>query len=245
MYVKLACLLIVALLAAPRPGAAQEPKGPRALQGQWKLVSVETGGNANVLSTGQPRWLVKGDKVFYGGDELAVLVADAGANPKTIDLKFRTTKKTYEGIYTIDKDTLKICLNGQTDGVKDRPATFATRDQANRRLLVFQRDRADSDPNAGLSGFVGMMLQFDMNKNQVVVTQPLEGSPAFRAGLKKDDIIVRVAATAATDLRTTIEAVRQARPGTELTLRINRAGKEQDVTVRVGVIPFHYLAVLE
>src|SRR5205807_20723 len=132
------------------------------------------------------------------------------------DVRFLATKKTYEGIYTVDNDTLKICLNGLADGVKDRPGDFTTKDNANRRLLVFQRDKPDGNPNAGLSGFVGIMLQFDMNNNQVVVVQPLDGSPAFKAGLKKDDVIVRVAATAATDLRTTIDAVRQARPGTEL-----------------------------
>jgi len=38
----------------------------------------------------------QGDKVYYGGDELAVLVAGAGATPKTIDLQFPGTKKTYE-----------------------------------------------------------------------------------------------------------------------------------------------------
>ena len=69
MHAKLACLLTVALLATPRPAVAQE-KGPRELQGQWKLVSVETGGNASAM-TAQPRWLVKGDKVLYGGDDVS------------------------------------------------------------------------------------------------------------------------------------------------------------------------------
>jgi len=45
----------------------------------------------------------------------------------------------------------------------------------------------------------------------------------------------------ATDLQTTVRTIRQVKPGTELTLRIRRGEKEQDVKVKVGVLPFFLL----
>src|SRR5262245_63057715 len=80
-------LLCVACLAnaAPRP---DDPKVPDELQGTWKLVSVEAEGTANEpLGGGSPRWVVKGDKVFYGGEEIIKLTADGTTTPRVIDLK--------------------------------------------------------------------------------------------------------------------------------------------------------------
>jgi hypothetical protein len=42
-------------------------------------------------------------------------------------------------------------------------------------------------------------------------------------------------------LQETIELVRQLKPGSEAVMRIRRAGKEQDITVKVGVAPFVFL----
>lgn len=41
--------------------------------------------------------------------------------------------------------------------------------------------------------------------------------------------------------RTTTDAVRQAKPGTKLLFHIRRGGREQNVTVKVGVLPFSLL----
>jgi hypothetical protein len=47
-----------------------------------------------------------------------------------------------------------------------------------------------------------------------------------------------VGSDAAADLQQTVNLVRQLKPGSDAVLRVCRAGKEQDITVKVGVAPF-------
>ncbi|HVS38870.1 MAG TPA: PDZ domain-containing protein, partial [Gemmataceae bacterium] len=186
---------------------------------------------------------IQGTKVRYAGDELASLSADPKASPPSIDLTFSDSKKTYEGIYSIDKDTLKICLNARSEGVKERPQDFAADDKDNLRLLVFQREKPDSAE--GAPAFVGLMLRFDADAKEVIVQSALEKSPAEKAGLKKDDVVLKVGDTDATDLQTTVNAVRRMTPGAELKLHLRRDGKEMDVAVKVTVLPFGLLMQLD
>jgi uncharacterized protein (TIGR03067 family) len=237
-------LLGVACLAdaAPRP---DEPKVPDELQGTWKLVSVETEGTANApLGGGSPRWVVKGDKILYGGEEVIKLTADASTTPRVIDLKFRDPDRVYEGIYTVEKDKLKVCLNKKTEGAKDRPGMFSTKDQSDWVLLTFDREKAaPANATEGLTAFAGVRLRKGDN-DETVIDAPIKDSPADKAGLKRDDIVLKVGATAASDLDATVKAVRAAKPGDKLDFRITRDGKEMTVTVKVGVLPFSLVAGL-
>ena len=52
------------------------------------------------------------------------------------------------------------------------------------------------------------------------------------------DIVARIGATAPSTVREAFDQVRQARPGTDLTVRVRRGDKEQDISVRVRVVPF-------
>jgi uncharacterized protein (TIGR03067 family) len=248
MLTKIACLfpVIVWFLSAAQPGGAQAQKGPADLQGVWKLVSVESNGTATDFTDRQPRWVIKDKKVLYAGEELAALTVDPATTPKVIDLSFRSSKKVYEGIYAVEEDTLKVCVNTQTDGVKERPQTFTTKDKEHWRLLVFKRDKAGAENETeGLSGFVGLVLGIDKEREEVNVNDTIDDSPAKKAGLRKDDVVLKVAGGAVTDLRSAVDAVRQAKPGSMLTFRIRRDGKESDVTVKVGVLPFSVLAQLD
>jgi uncharacterized protein (TIGR03067 family) len=228
--------------AAPAP---PEEKGPAELQGAWKLTGLESGGEERDLGTTRVRWVIKGDKVLYGGEEWAVLAADPKATPKTFDLTLADGKKTFEGVYSVEDDTLKICLNGQSGGVKERPQEFTTQDKPNLRLLVFKRDKSDAGDKEGATGYVGLMLRIDKDKNEVVVTDAFEGSPAKKAGLQKDDVVLKAGATEGTDLRAVVDAVRRCKPGDEIVFRVRRDGKEKEITVKTGVLPFALFAQLE
>jgi uncharacterized protein (TIGR03067 family) len=236
-----AVLLVAALaLAASSPAEAGAEKALAALQGTWTLVSLESDGEVQEFPDRPPRWVIKGKDVRYAGQPLAALAIDPTTTPRNIDLTFRNPKRVYEGVYAVDGDTLKVCVNRLTEGVKERPLGFATRGKRDWRLLIFKRDKAGAgDGVEGLPGFVGMALQG--GGKELLVSQVLDGSPAKKAGLKKDDVLLQVGATEATDLRTAVEAVRRARPGSQLTLRVRRGGEERDLTVRVGVLPFHLL----
>jgi uncharacterized protein (TIGR03067 family) len=197
------------------------------------------------IGGGEPRWVIKGDKILYGGVELAQLSADSSTSPKVIDLKMRDPERVYEGIYSVEKNVLKVCLNKRSDGPKNRPSKLATKDQEDWVMLRFEHEKAaPAQPTEGLSGFVGIAIRAGENQ-EVVVDSPLKGSPAEKAGLKKGDVILKVGATAATDLQTTIKAVRDVKPGAKLEIRISRDGKESTITVTVGPFPFHYVVGLE
>src|SRR5262249_3763946 len=116
MLVTCAYFLGVLFLTADDLKAAPAKQGPAELQGKWKLQSLEIDGVADDLGGAQPRWVIKGNKVRYGGEELAQLTADATTTPKILDLSFVNPKRVYEAIYVVDQDTLKICLNKQTEG---------------------------------------------------------------------------------------------------------------------------------
>src|SRR5204862_3180993 len=88
------------------------------LEGTWKLVSGELDGQ-EVELTEDVRWVIKDGQVSYGGEPLAAMMIYAASTPAGIDLSFREPKNTYEGIFALDKDKLKICVNTSTTGPKD------------------------------------------------------------------------------------------------------------------------------
>ena len=68
---------------------------------------------------------------------------------------------------------------------------------------------------------------------------------AEKAGLKKGDVVLKVGATPATDLMTTIQAVRQIKPGAKVEFQVRRDGKEMTIAVTVGVFPLPFTIGLE
>lgn len=231
------CFFVV-FLAAPLVAAE-----PADLQGGWKLVAVETDAGPANLPDAKPALVIKGDKVLHGGQEIARLSADPAADPKVIDLRFDKPDRTYEGIYSLDKDTLKVCVNSRSEGVKERPSGFAVDGHPGWRRLTFERVKPE-DATPG-PGFVGLVLMFDEPNKQVVVQSTLDGSPAKGAGFQKGDVVLSIGGAAVETLRGAVDSVRAAKPGAELLLKVRRADKEVEVKVKATFIPFAALAGLE
>jgi uncharacterized protein (TIGR03067 family) len=234
-----AAVLSVAAAAADDAGAK---KDLAAMQGTWKLAAVEIDGETGDPSAQParpPRWVIRGNKVYYAGEELALLTVDPAAMPKTVDLTLSKPKRTYEGVYALEEDTLKICLNRTTEGVKERPLGFATKGKADLRLLVFKRlNEPKADAVEHLSGFIGIALGYNKQK-ELVITQLIDDAPAKKAGLKKDDIVLQIDGRDASDLRAAVRAVQECRPRSEITVRVKRGGEDRNIKVKVGVVPFY------
>lgn len=99
---------------------------------------------------------------------------------------------------------------------------------------VFLEPRAASMERSDLAGQfdgIGATVQTDA-QGQLVIVSPMPGSPAEKAGLKANDIIVRVGATEITGMGQT-EAITLIRgpKGTPVTLTILRNGNTFDVTI--------------
>jgi uncharacterized protein (TIGR03067 family) len=211
------------------------------LKGVWRLIGFQVDGKKAFLQEHkQIRWVIKDDKVFYGGEELAKLTLDPATTPKCLDLGLVKSKRVHEGIYQLDKDRLKICVSVITEGVKERPVKFDNEGLEKFRTMLFVRDKPGTELE-GAAGFVGVQLRSDDKTKEIRIVDTIKDSPAQKAGLKKDDVLVRVGSDAAADLQRTINLVRQLKPGSDAVLRVRRAGKERDITVKVGVAPFLFL----
>jgi uncharacterized protein (TIGR03067 family) len=218
-------------------------KAPADLEGTWKLVSISANGEERrAFEDNAPRLVIKGDKVRYAGEPLATLKADPETTPKCLDLHFLSPEQDFEGVFKVEKDTLTVCLAMPSDGAKERPQAFETKDKPNLRLLVFRREKAGvGDGPAGGMGWLGVQIRKADDK--ISVADVFDGSPAKKAGLKKDDVVLKVGATEVTDLQGMVRMIQQARPGSELTFVLQRGGKEKEVKAKVGVLPFHLLLV--
>ena len=238
-----ACLLLffAAALAHAQPAENMIKKELAEMQGVWRLIGFEVDGNEAFLQEHkQIRWVIRDDKVLYGGDVLAKLTLDPAANPKCLDLGFVKSKRVHEGIYKLDKDRLKICVGVMTEGVKERPLKFDNQGIDKYRTMLFVRDKPGTELE-GAAGFVGVQLRIDAKTKEIQIVDTIKDSPAQRAGLKKDDVLLKVGGDAAADLQRTVNLVRQLKPGSDAVLRVRRVGKEQDITVKVGVAPFLFL----
>lgn len=236
------CLLLVtAAQVLAQPDGEKLKKELAELQGVWRLIGFEVDGKEAYLQEHkQLRWVIKSDKVFYGGDELAKLTLDASATPRCLDLTISKTKRVHEGIYALDDKRLKICVAVATEGVKERPAGFDTKGIDKFRTMLFERDKPGTELE-GAAGFVGVQLRLDETTKEIQIVDTIKDSPAQKAGLKKDDSLLKVGDAVTQDLQQTVDLVRQLKPGNDAILRVRRAGKEQDITVKVGVAPFVYL----
>ena len=138
---------------------------------------------------------------------------------------------------------LKICLNRRSDGLKERPDGFELDGHPSWGLLTFEKVK-DGEIVDG-AGYVGLELRFDEETNEVVVVDVFDGAPADKAGLMKDDVLLDVGGSKVTGIRQAVEAVRRAKPGEGLSLRIRRADKEQYANVKVGLFPLSALLNLQ
>ncbi len=238
------CLLVlfaVIPMAHAQPGGAKQKKDLADMQGVWRLIGFEIDGNEAFLQEHkQLRLVIKGDKVYYGGDALAKLTLDPAANPKCLDFAFVKGDRVLEGIYQVEKDRLKICLGMADGGIKDRPLKFGHKDIDKYRTLILVRDKPGTEMD-GAAGFVGVQLRIDDKTKEIQVIDTIKDSPAQKAGFKKDDVLLKVGNDATGDLQQTVNQVRQLKPGSTATIQIRRAGKEMEIKVKVGVAPLPFL----
>ncbi len=132
------------MLAQPNLLRAEERKaGTDELQGSWMVVSKERNGEKQEA----PKMVLtfKGDKFEAVIDGKAVesgtIKADASKKPKTYSVTitgdFAEKGNTYNGIFVVDGDTLKTCVNTNTG--KEAPTEFATKAGTGHQLIVWKR----------------------------------------------------------------------------------------------------------
>src|SRR5580765_896517 len=141
MCVRFVSLGVVFLLFAALMPAQERSKDLEALQGEWKLVSVEPmlepGASYTVTIKGE-LWTIKAPGILGNGAATTTIKIDPSKNPKTFDLMTKIGDKELRsqlGIYKLDGNTLTVC---QTIGKADRPTEFTSSDR--HMLTVFKRN---------------------------------------------------------------------------------------------------------
>lgn len=110
------------------------------LQGTWKIVSLEIDGQA--MPHGDAQVVVNGSSFTttgMGATYQGTMLVDTAVKPHTLDMVFNAGPEkgnTNRGIFEVDGDVWKLCLN-MTGG--ERPATFATKPGSGIALEILRR----------------------------------------------------------------------------------------------------------
>jgi uncharacterized protein (TIGR03067 family) len=113
-----------------QPGKSDKDK----LQGNWQIVALDLGAMIIKLEDKSTQWKGTFEKeVFFQGDRYGQVghsnsqfKLDETCDPKRITVYSDDGKHIFRGIYAIEGDTLKLCMNG--DGKSTRhPEEFATK----------------------------------------------------------------------------------------------------------------------
>ncbi|MGL6073920.1 MAG: TIGR03067 domain-containing protein [Fimbriiglobus sp.] len=143
---------------------AQEPKKPTAppeelqkLQGTWNLVSWETAGKALNAATLKKRTAFIGANVLMFREDgkiyqAGLLTLDPSKKPARIDLPIKEGEKKDTillGIYSLEGDTLKICLDVEGES---RPKEFQTADKENFQLITLKKPKRPADETIEIVG---------------------------------------------------------------------------------------------
>ena len=104
------------------------------LQGKWQIMSITMEGKVfkreDKLDVWKETFL---NDLLIQGDRLGQVQADKGKfklddtrKPKQITIQDQDGKLSFRGIYAIEGDTLKVCINGDGTDVR-RPEEFVTK----------------------------------------------------------------------------------------------------------------------
>jgi uncharacterized protein (TIGR03067 family) len=121
----------------------QTAKDAEALKSKWEVVSSEFEGKpANDAYKPGTLIVIEGDELYFtdgfAQSSKAKFKLDATAKPKSIDIGVgKGEKKVAEGIYSLDKDALKLCVSLEGK----RPKEFKTKSGDNTNLFVLKRQK--------------------------------------------------------------------------------------------------------
>jgi uncharacterized protein (TIGR03067 family) len=134
------------LAGADRPQEAAEWKK---LEGTWKIVLLDSDGERFEGGFSSfDRIVIEKRKLIAKGpqrtQEWGTLTIDLSTSPKLMDLKEAAEAakgNTAEGIYEVEGDRLRVCLDRKSTDVKERPTQFPTEPQKGVLYLVLEREK--------------------------------------------------------------------------------------------------------
>jgi S1-C subfamily serine protease len=98
-------------------------------------------------------------------------------------------------------------------------------------MLLVTAARAEDKP-----GFLGVQLKADDN-GKIQITGLVEDGPAGKAGLKADDVIVKLDGKDVGEVAEFVKAIKAHKAGDKITLQVLRDGKEMEIKITLGEAP--------
>jgi len=142
----LAAFLLGLVCTLPAVAEDAVQKDQKQLQGTWLVTGAEKDGQAFDRIKGG-KLTVKDSNftiVTAGGVELkGDLRLDPAKKPRQLDLAHQEgllRDKTWEGIYDLDGDDLKLCY-AEADSGKPRPSEFKTEPDSRLLLVIMKREK--------------------------------------------------------------------------------------------------------
>lgn len=120
------------------------------LQGKWQVVSIafddkvikREGVPQEWKDTFEKELFVEGDRFGQVGNSNASINLDETRDPKRVTIQDADGKLTFRGIYSLDGDSLKVCMNGDGSDVR-RPEEFVIRKGTPLLLILLKKAPAD------------------------------------------------------------------------------------------------------
>jgi serine protease Do len=86
-------------------------------------------------------------------------------------------------------------------------------------------------------GYLGVQLSNAEKEQGALVVEVNKGTPSEKAGIKKDDIIVKIDGTPVTGYRNAVKYVMDKKPGESITIIVSRKGEEKEIKVKLASRP--------
>ncbi len=133
---------------------------------------------------------------------------------------FRTVKENYVGEVNT-RELIYGALNGMLKSL-DPFSAFFTPEQ-------YREFRQETEGEFG-----GVGIEIGMDKGRPIVISPIEGTPAYRAGIKSGDLIIEIDGEDTSNMNL-MDVVRKIRgkPGTKVILTIMRKGVDKPIKVEL------------
>jgi carboxyl-terminal processing protease len=162
---------------------------------------------------------------IYGSLNSPVILPDGGGsstNDSSFDKLFEVKDVLHQQYYQDidDEALLEGAIKGMVDAVGDPYTVFFNQEE----YQEFQDD--------GQGNYVGIGVMVGIKEDKIVVISPFEGSPAYEAGIRAGDFILKVEGVEykGSEMDKAVSVIK-GEEGKPVTLNISQNGVEKDVTI--------------
>jgi predicted Zn finger-like uncharacterized protein len=118
---------------------------------------------------------------------------------------------------------------------REEPADDYDQDEAPRRGAPARKGAAEEERPAKAGGYLG--VGFDLDRDDLEITDVYENTPAEKAGLEPGDIIVRIDDQKVSNREDFADEMKRTKPGDKLLFEVKRGKKIVEIDVKLGKRP--------